>query len=93
MGFNFTGLLDGLKKGLDTVETLMPIATALGAPTELVSQVTNIAGALIETGQNVAARIEEGTVVATSTDQDELKSILARIQAKNDELAAYIEAH
>lgn len=93
MDFNFSGLLDGLKRGLETVDALLPIATALGAPTGLVTSVIGIAGAVLETGQNVAARIEEGQIVASSNDQAELKSILSRIQAKNDELAAYIEAH
>lgn len=93
MNFNFSGLLDGLKRGLETVETLLPIATALGAPTGLVTSVIGIASAVLETGQNVAVRIEEGKVVASSDDQAELKSILSRIQSKNDELAAYIESH
>lgn len=93
MDFSFSGLLDGLKRGLETVETLLPIATALGAPTGLITSVVGIAGAVLETGQNVATRIEEGQVVASSDDQAELKSILSRIQAKNDELAAYIETH
>lgn len=93
MDFSFKGLLDGLKRGLETVETLLPIATALGAPTGLVETVIKIGGAVFETGQNIAERVEEGKIVASSEDQAELKSILARIQAKNDELAAYIEAH
>lgn len=92
MSFNFAGLLSGLQKGLDTVQALLPIATALGAPTGLVDKVTNIAQATLETGQHVQAKIEEGTIVATSQDQDQLKSILAQIEAENDALAAYIDA-
>jgi hypothetical protein len=71
MNFNFTGLLSGLRKGLDAVETLMPIATAMGAPTGLITTVTNIAQAVLETGQNVSERVTEGKIVATSEDQDE----------------------
>jgi len=93
MDFNITGLLEGLQKGLDVVETLKPIATALGAPPELVNKVTNIAAAVLDTGQHTMGLIEEGTIVATSTDQDQLKALLARIQAENDDLDAFIDAN
>jgi hypothetical protein len=93
MSFNFPGLLDGLQKGLAAVQALLPVATALGAPTELVQKVTDIAEATLETGRHVQEKIAEGEIVATSGDQSLLKSILERIEAENDQLAAYIEAN
>ena len=93
MSFNFAGLIAGLENGLRVVETLKPIATALGAPPGLVDKVTNIAGALIETGTHTMGLIEEGKVMATSGDQSQLKSVLERIQAENDELDVFIDAN
>lgn len=93
MSFNFTALLSGLQQGLATVQALMPIATALGAPTGTVEKVTNIAQAVLETGQHVQAKIAEGEIVATSTDQDQLKAILAQIEAESDSLSDYIDAN
>jgi hypothetical protein len=93
MSFNLGSLLSGLQSGLAVVEQLSATATALGAPTGLVTTVAKIGGALLETAQNVKQRVDEGKIVASSTDQAQLKTILETLQAKNDELAAYIEAH
>lgn len=93
MNVNFAEILAGLEKGLDTVNTLLPVAQAVGVPVELVSKVTNIASAVLETGQHVQVLVNEGTIEATSQDQDALKATLADIQARNDALDAYVDAH
>ena len=93
MSFSFASVLAGLQQGLAVVEQLSTAATAVGAPTGLITNAAKIGGALLETAQNVQARVTDGQVAATSHDQAELKAVLGRLQTKNDELAAYIEAH
>lgn len=93
MSFDFSNMLSGLQSGLAVVEQLSTTATALGAPAGLIATVAKIGGALVETAQNVKQRVDEGAIVVSSDDQARLQSILATLQAKNDELAAYIEAH
>lgn len=89
--FSIGAVLDGLRTGLNLVQTLSPLAVAAGAPPGLVNNVTGIAKAVIETAENVNRRIEEGKIVATSTDQDQLKALVAAIQAENDELDRFID--
>jgi hypothetical protein len=86
-------VLAGLRQGLNAVQALAPLATAAGAPAGLVEKVSGIAGAVIDTAQNVNKRIEEGKIVATSTEQDQLKALVAGIQAENDALDAFIDAN
>jgi hypothetical protein len=93
MKFNMTETLAALRQGLTLVQTLAPLATAAGAPEGLVEKVAGIAGAVIDTAQNVDKRIQEGKVVATATDQDQLKALVAGIQAENDALDRFIDAN
>jgi hypothetical protein len=93
MKFSMTAALAALRTGLNTVQALAPLATAAGAPAGLVEKVTGIAGAVLDTAQNLDQRITEGAIVATSTDQDQLKALVAAIQAENDELDRFIDAN
>ncbi len=77
MSFSFASVLAGLQQGLQIVEQLSTAAAAVGAPTGMIATVAKIGGALLETAQNVQARVADGTVAATSQDQDELKAVLA----------------
>lgn len=92
MNWSLHSLLPTLQKGVEFVENLLPVATSLGAPA-IVATVAKAAAAVLETAESLSDRIEEGKVVATSQDQVELKTILGRLQAKNDELRHYIETH
>ena len=92
---SLNNLLATLAKGVDFVENILPVVRAvpgIGNVVSIVETALNAAGALSETVQNVQQRIEEGKVVAASDDQAQLKDMIARIQAANDELAAYIAA-
>lgn len=84
---DFTQISNALRQGLATVQALAPLA-ALGGPT--VAGAVSIAATLAEIGQNVLEKIEDGQIVATSQDKDQIKAILAEIQAQNDALAARI---
>ena len=92
---SLNSLLATLAKGVDFVENILPVVRAvpgIGNVVSIVETALNAAGAISETVQNVQQRIEEGKVVAASDDQAQLKDMIARIQAANDELAAYIAA-
>jgi hypothetical protein len=93
MDFSISTALAALRTGLNLVQALAPLATAAGAPEGLAEKVTGIAGAVLDTAENITQRIDEGKIVATSTDQDQLKALVAGIQAENDELDRFIDAN
>ena len=78
----FQEILGYLKDGLALVQKLPPVAVQLGIPNA--SQAATIAGELVDIGQNLADRIEDGTVAANSDDQAELSALLAKLRALND---------
>jgi hypothetical protein len=92
-GFSLSSALSALRTGLSVVQTLAPLATAVGAPAGLVEKVFGIAGAVLDTAQTINQRVEEGHIIATSNDQDQLKALVAGIQAENDELDRFIDAN
>jgi hypothetical protein len=93
MDFSISTALAALRTGLNLVQALAPLATAAGAPEGLAEKVTGIAGAVLDTAENINQRIDEGKIVATATDQDQLKALVAGIQAENDELDRFIDAN
>jgi hypothetical protein len=93
MDFSMSTALAALRTGLNLVQALAPLATAAGAPEGLAEKVTGIAGAVLDTAENINQRIDEGKIVATATDQDQLKALVAGIQAENDELDRFIDAN
>lgn len=93
MNFSMPAALAALRTGLNLVQALAPLATAAGAPAGLAEKVTGIAGAVLDTAENINQRIDEGKIVASATDQDQLKALVAGIQAENDELDRFIDAN
>lgn len=94
MSFSLSSVLPTLQKGLDLLDDLLPMAEQIGGTIPgVVGQVTKIGAALTETVQNIFDRVEEGKVVASSDDQEQLKGILEGIRAKNDQLRSYIASH
>lgn len=81
---DFSTLSAGLRKGLETIKALAPLA-AFGGPA--VAGLAKIADSLATIGANVLEKIEDGTVVATSQDKAEVQKLLAEIQDENDALA------
>lgn len=94
MSFSLSSVLPTLHKGLDLLDELLPMAEQIGGIVPgAVGNAIKIGAAIYETAQNIFDRVEEGKIVASSDDQDQLKTILASIRAKNDELRNYIAAH
>lgn len=85
---NATSILEALRKGLALVDQFVPIASIVGGP--IVQEVVNIAKSVLSVATNVKSRVEEGSVVFSTNDQEELDRIISLLQAENDRLAEYI---
>jgi hypothetical protein len=72
----------------DAVKAASPIATMMGLP--FLEKITGWVDVATEVGQNAVARAEEGKLVLSSNDKEEINRKLANIQAVNDEIAANI---
>jgi len=89
--FDVTEVLKGLQAALDTAKNLAPVAQALGMPAE-VAVIANVASAAADVANNIAQRIEDGRIVASNEDAAAVRSILADLQAENDNLARIVGA-
>jgi outer membrane lipopolysaccharide assembly protein LptE/RlpB len=83
-------LVQLLTKGVDVLEELTPLATAIGGP--IVGNIVKTVGAFSEIGQNVLDRANEAKAVFSETDQDAIAQVIARLAAVNDKLAETIAA-
>ena len=95
MSFSLGTFLPTLQKGLDFVTGLtdaLPQGIKDVMP-EVVGKAAQIGGAILETAVNINDRVQEGRIVASSDDQEQLKSILERIRDENDKLRRYIAEH
>jgi len=85
---NVTQGITALQSGLATLKALAPLAAFIPGA----GNVSGIVSTLAEVGGNILDKIADGSVVATSTDAETIKALLAEIQAENDALAARIAA-
>ena len=86
-----TTILGRLRAGLELVKTFEPLIHELPGGA-VVEKVIAIATATTEVVQNTVTRIDEGHIVATASDTQEIKNILEELQAVNDRLAQAIAA-
>lgn len=84
-------LLATLTKGVEFAEELLPVINMIPVAGPLVATAINAAGAVTEIVENIQTRAAEGKIVLASNDQDEIKALTTRLEAVNDELAAYID--
>ena len=85
---NVTQGITALQSGLATLKALAP----LGALIPGGAGVAAIAATLAEVGANLLDKIQDGSVVASSTDAETVKALLEEIQGENDALAQRIAA-
>ena len=78
----------GLQGGLDLIHNLAPLAKTLGGAE--IGAVASIGVTLASIGANVAKRIEEGTVVATTREAAVIRAINTELGLANDDLAEHI---
>lgn len=85
---DWSTLLPTLRQGLEVVRQLEPIVGALGGP--VVGGAANVAGGLAEIALNALQRAETVQDAMSTEDQAELRTILAELQARNDQVDAAI---
>lgn len=83
----FPQITAALRKGLETVDLLLPL-TAIGGPAA--ANVGAVIGALSEMGQAALEAVEAGMIVATADDEQTVRAVLVELQGKNDVLARRI---
>ncbi len=88
-GIAIADIIATLTAGKNIIHSLEPIANSLGVP----KQVTDLINTVTEIGVNVLDRIDEGKVVATSHDQEQVQAINEELAVINDRLANRIAAY
>jgi lysyl-tRNA synthetase class I len=84
MKINFTSAIDALDKVADGAKQFLPLAASLGGPG--VAGVATIVIAASNVAHNLLERANEAKGVATSTDVDKLRAVIADLQEINDKL-------
>lgn len=87
--FDLTKLLGGVDDVVKALETLAPLAVALGAP-PIVAGVATMAIAATGTLQNIVDRAADAKEAFSTADEGKLRGMLTRLQAVNDTLAGTI---
>jgi len=87
-GSLISSLIPGLEKALEAVQTLAPVSKALGGPD--LAAIASLTTAVVAVGANVAARVEQGKIVASERDLAVIKAINTELALVNDELAKHI---
>lgn len=85
---NATQGIAALQSGLATLKAFAPLAGIIPGAGGIVA----IASTLAEVGGNLLDKIQDGSVIATSTDAETVAAILAEIREENDALAQRIAA-
>lgn len=87
--FDPSKILNALRKGVDFVETIAPIATVIGGP--IVGMVIGAISAVSDIAENANKLANEGKVVFSGGETAEIQAILGRIAKANDALNKAIE--
>lgn len=69
-------------KGLQLAKEFGPVAVSLGIPGA--GPALKIATEVADVAHNAIARIEDGTLAATTQDKDALKALIVKLRALND---------
>ena len=89
---NLTNIIAGLKSAAHMAETLVPEIASLTPYGAIATTVVNAVGAATEMADELNARIAEGKIVASSTDQEQVRDLAQKLHDHNDELARQIDA-
>ena len=85
-------ILNIIEQGVKFAEGLAPELALIPGAGPIVATAVKAAGAIADVVDNLQTRIADGTIVAHSTDEAELKDYAQRLAAVNDGLAAQIDA-
>lgn len=89
---NFDKILSALRTGVAFAEQIVPTIAQLTPLGGIAETAIKAVGAITETVENVQKRIEEGELVARTTDQQEVRALAQRLHDLNDQIAAQIDA-
>jgi hypothetical protein len=89
--FDFSKILPALEKGVQFVEQIAPTLAELTPYGAVAETAVKAIEAVTETVQNVQQRVEEGSIVAHSNDQAQVRGLAERLHAVNDGLAKQID--
>lgn len=88
---DFSKLMGALEKGVQFAEEMAPALGALTPYAGVAETAANAIAAVTEVVQNVQQRIEDGSIVAHSDDQDQVRQMAQRLHDINDGLAEQID--
>jgi NhaP-type Na+/H+ and K+/H+ antiporter len=91
LSVNLKNIIAGIQSAVNMAETLVPEIAALTPYGALATTVISAVSAATEMAGNLQARIDEGTIVAHSTDAAEVRSLAQRLHDLNDQLANQID--
>ncbi len=89
---DFTKILSALDKGVQFAEEIAPTLAMLTPYGAVAETAIKAIGAVTDTVTNVEARVTEGTIVASSTDQAQVRDLAQRLHDVNDTLAKQVDA-
>jgi hypothetical protein len=88
---NLSNIIAGLSSAVHMAESLLPEVAALTPYGAIATKVIAAVTAATEVAENVSARIAEGKIVASSTDQAQVRALAQKLHDLNDKLAAQID--
>lgn len=88
---DFSKVLAALEDGVKFAETIVPMIAELTPYGALASTAIKAVGAITDTVQNVQERVAEGSIVAHSNDQAQVRALAQRLHDLNDSLADQID--
>jgi hypothetical protein len=86
---DFSKIIQTIEDGVDVIEKLAPVATAIGGP--IVGKLFKTVETVSEIAHNVIDRAAEAGEVFSTDDQAKIQSSIARLAAQNDKLAEAIQ--
>lgn len=89
--FDLSKVLTALESGVKFAEQIVPELAALTPYGALATTAIKAVSAVTETVQNVQERIDEGSIVAHSTQPEQVRALAQRLHDLNDQLAEQID--
>lgn len=88
---DFSKVLAALEDGVKFAEGIVPMIAELTPYGALATTAIKAVGAVTETVQNVQERMNEGSIVAHSSDQEQVRDLAQRLHDLNDQIAEQID--
>jgi predicted LPLAT superfamily acyltransferase len=88
---NLKNIIAGIQSAVTMAETLVPEIAALTPYGALATTVIKAVSAATEMAGNLQTRIDEGSIVASSTDQAQVRELAQKLHDLNDGLAKQVD--